>query len=214
MVVKATTVLLAPVGKRHLSKPARIPPKRRSEGKLTEGGGDSGPGPSVSRVPVHSPLPGAMDALSTSEIRQGSVRTACLPPQAQELLGQKDSQRKEHQANGPFLGGEGEKGGASLRAQLTARVYATHQGHGHSGRTMHSLRRGRTDGTHETPGIRESGQGWGALAFTGVLSRSPSTAGVRNPSTCGSGLPPCPKPTKSWFGTDKLVTDAATEPQA
>lgn len=74
--------------------------------------------------------------------------------------------------------------------------------------------KGTEDGAHETPGIRESGQGWGALAFTGVLSRSPSTVGVRNPSTCGSGLPPRPKPTKSWFGTDKLVTSDATEPQA
>lgn len=38
MVVKAATELLAPVGRRHLSKPARIPPKHGSEGKLTEGG--------------------------------------------------------------------------------------------------------------------------------------------------------------------------------
>lgn len=104
MVVKAATELLAPVGKRHLSKPARIPPKRGSEGKLTETG-DSGLGPSVSRVPIHSPLPGAPDAPSTSEIRQGSVRAACLPLQAQEFLGQKDSLRKEHQEKGPFSGG-------------------------------------------------------------------------------------------------------------
>lgn len=104
MVVKAATELLAPVGKRHLSKPARIPTKCRSEGKLTEAG-DSSLGPSVSRVPVHSPLPGASDAPSTLEIRQGSVRAACLPPQAQEFLGQKDSQCKEHQEKGPFSGG-------------------------------------------------------------------------------------------------------------
>lgn len=140
---------------------------------------DSGPGPSVCRVPVHSPLPGAMDAPPTLEISQGSVRTARLPPQAQEFLGHKDSQRKEHQGKGPFLRGEGEKGGASLCAQLTARVYTTHKGHSHSGRTMHSLRRGRTDGAHGTPGIRESGQGWGALAFTGVLSRSQESAHLR-----------------------------------
>lgn len=212
MVVKAA--LLAPVGKRHLSKPARIPPKRRSEGKLTEGGG------TVARALL---CPGFLFTAPSLELwmrpppRRSGRAVSGQPAFLYKLRSSWD--RKSHSVKNTkrktlFWAGEGEKGGASLRAQLTARVYATHQGHGRSGRTMHSLRRGRTDGAHETPGIRDSGQGWGALAFTGVLSRSPSTAGVRNPSTCSSGLPPCPKPTKSWFGTDKLVTDAATEPQA
>ena len=83
----------------------------------------------------------------------------------------------------------GEKGGASLRAQLTARVYVIHKGHSHSGRTMHSLRGGRRTAHTDTKDPCERA-GLDALAFTGVLSRSPSAVGVRNPSTSGSGLPP------------------------
>lgn len=102
MVVKAA--LLAPVGKTPF-KASQDSAKAQVRGQADRGRGDSGPGPSVSRVPVHSPLPGAVDAPSTSEIRQGSVWTACLPLQAQEFLGQKESQRKEHQEKDPFLGG-------------------------------------------------------------------------------------------------------------
>lgn len=213
MVVKAATELLAPVGKRHLSKPARIPPKRGSEGKLTEAG-DSGLGPSVSRVPVHSPLPGASDAPSTSEIGQGSVWAACLPPQAQEFLGQRDSKHKEHQEKGPFSGGQrgGEGRGFAVCSADSKGVRDT-QGTQPPRQDDAWPSKGTEDGTRDTRNPCERA-GLGALAFTGVLSRSPSTVGVRNPSTCGSGPPPCPKPTKSSFGTDKLVTNDATEPQA